>query len=272
MVYGFDDAQYTTLGTAVAETQINAGASLRVPSTAKGIVEIVPYFSSNGASTTDQSYFTAMRISSDDVAVEPKRFVLPIVNGGDASLTSVLSPALKAYPMNINLQGFERINYFGQSQVANTVALGLGATVVYSEAGVGTEQFYQKPDNESVGGTTADTRTGGNTITVTGGGQINSLYAVVAGGAVTASQADIGFMEFQSSDFQTAMPYRVAIQPSSCGLGANANQLTGGTGLAQFNVPSGIPMDDNCTINTFYTNRVVKTGASNFIGCVRYTR
>ena len=72
---------------------------------------------------------------------------------------------------------------------------------------------------------------------------------------------------------QTPLPYRVAIQPTASGLGATASALTGGAGIMEYGVPSGgIPMDINCTINTFYTNNDAKNGASNFISCVRYTR
>jgi hypothetical protein len=227
-----------------------------------------------GAFTVDESLMTAFRVQSDDVSVEPKRFVLYGVGTGDGAFTSVQCPVLKAYPMNVGLAGFERINYYAQSQIANTVACGVGATVVYSDSGVGVEQYYQKPDNESAGGTTIDTRTSGNAITLTGGGTINSLYTLVTGGTATASEHDVGFMEFSSSDFQTSMPYRVAIQPTATGLGATASALTGGNGIMEYNLPAGqgIPLDSNVTINTFYTNRDARTGASNFIGCVRYHR
>ena len=274
MTYGFDDVTFTSIGAAVAETQLNAGASLRVPSSARGIVEIIPYQMELGAFTTLQSLMTAFRVQSDDVAVEPKRFVLPGINGGDGAFTTVSAPALKAYPMNVTLQGFERINYFGQAQVANTVAPGVGATVVYSESTVGTEMFYQKPDNETAGSIAIDIRTAGNTITVTGGGFINALYVLVTDAGRIASEHDVGFMEFQSSDFQTSMPYRVAIQPSATGLGATASSQSGGDGIMEYTLPPGqeIPLNSNVTINTFYTNRDAVAVGSNFIGCVRYHR
>ena len=272
MTYGFDDCTLASIGTGVTETRLNGDAPLRVPSSAKGIVEIIPYQAELGAYTVDQSLMTAFRVQSDDVSVEPKRFVLPGVGTGDASFTSVYSPVLKAYPMNIALDGNERINYRAQAQVANTVAPGVGATIVYTDGGVGTEQYYQKPDNETAGATTINTRTSGNTITITGGGNINALYTLVTGGVATASEHDVGFMEFESNGFETSMPYRVAIQPTSTGLGANANALTGGNGIMQYNLPQGIPLNSNVTINTFYTNKDGRSGGSNFIGCVRYNK
>ena len=79
-------------------------------------------------------------------------------------------------------------------------------------------------------------------------------------------------MEFQSSDFQTSMPYRVAVAPCATALGAAACSLSNPDGLSSYNVPGGIPLDANCTINTFYTNREDQTAGSAFIGSVRYTR
>ncbi len=270
MVTGFDDVTLTSIGTAVAETQLNAGASLRVPANAHSLMEIIPYQMELGAFTTDQSLMTAFRIQSDDVAVEPKRFVLPGINGGDGAFEAVYAPKLRAYPLNVPLRGNERINYFGQAQVANAVAPGVGATVVYNEGGsVGSQQYYQKPDNETAGAATIDTRTTGGTITVTGGGTLNAFYTIVTTGANLASEHVVGFMEFQSSDFQTSMPSRVAVQPSATGLSATASNVTGGDGLMEFNLPEPIPLASNVTINTFYTNRDEVT-ADNFIGVVRY--
>lgn len=274
MTLGFDDATFTSTGTGVVETRLNTDQPLTAPDSARGLVEVIPYQMELGAFTPDESLMTAFRLQSDDVAVEPKRFVLPNINTGDAAFTSVQAPTLKAYSMNVPLNGSERINYYAQSQVANTVAAGAGATVVYTTGNVGAQQYYQKPDNETAGGTTINTRTTGGTITITGGREISGLYTVVSGATATASQHDVGFMEFQSSDFNTALPYRVAVQPTATGLGAAANALTGGDGLMEYNLPEGhgIPMAERVVINTFYTNRDARTGGSNFIGFVRYTK
>ena len=274
MTLGFDDVTFTSMGTAVAETQLNSGASLVSPDSARLLLEVIPYQNELGAFTPDESLMTAFRLGSDDVNLLPKRFVLPNINTGDAAFTSVQIPVLKAYTMNTPLNGNDRVNYFAQPLVASTVAAGCGATVVYSTGAGGTEQFYQRSDNETAGGTTINTRTTGETITITGGSEITSLYTMVSGGTATASQHDSGFMEFESSDFNTPMPYRVAIQPTATGLGAAANALTGGNGIMEYNMPqgAGIPIAERCVINTFYTNRDARTGGSNFIGSVRYIK
>ena len=275
MTYGYDDVTTTSLGTAVAETQLNSGTSLSAPDPAHAFLACIPYQSQSAAFTVDESLLTAFRIQSDDVAIEPKKFVLPNVNTGDAAFTSVAAPALLAYPINTPLAGGEHLNFYGQPLVANTVAPICGATVIYdTDSPNGAEQYYTRPTNETAGATAANTRTEGGSMTIQGGNEITGLYTVVSGATATASQHDVGYSEFISPDFNTSMPYRVAIQPTYTGLGSAANAVTGGGGLMQYNMPrgKGIPLANNVTITNYYTNRDARTGASNFINFVRYSK
>ena len=276
MTYGYDDVTFTSIGTGVAETQLNSGTSLSAPDPAHAFNAVIPYQMELGAFTTNQSLLTAFRIQSDDVAVEPKKFVLPNVNTGDAAFTSVAAPALLAYPINTPLAGGEHLNFYGQPLVANTVQPICGATVIYdTESTNGAEQYYTRPTNETAAATAVDTRTEGGSMTIQGGNEITGLYTVVSGGVATASQHDVGYSEFLSPDFNTSMPYRVAIQPTYTGLGSAANAVTGGGGLMQYNMPrgKGIPLANNVTITNYYTNRDARAGgADNFINFVRYSK
>ena len=168
------------------------------------------------------------------------------------------------------------MNFYGQALVANTVAPGVGATVIYdTESTNGVEQYYTRPTNENASSTTINTRTQGGDMTIQGGKEITGLYTVVSGATATASEHDVGYAEFISPDFETSMPYRIAVQPCATGLGAAANAVTGGGGLMQYNMPrgKGIPLANNVTITNYYTNRDARAGgASNFINFVRYSK
>jgi len=48
MTYGYDDATTTSLGTGVAEVQINGGTSLSAPDPAHAFLAIIPYQSESG--------------------------------------------------------------------------------------------------------------------------------------------------------------------------------------------------------------------------------
>jgi len=275
MTYGYDDATTTSLGTGVAEVQINGGTSLSAPDPAHAFLAIIPYQSESAAFTPDESLLTAFRCQSDDVAIEPKKFCLPNVNTGDAAFASVQAPALLAYPINTPLAGGEHLNLYAQPLVANTVAPICGATIIYdTDTPSGAEQYYTRPTNENAAATAVDTRTQGGDMTIQGGNEITGLYTVVSGATATASQHDVGYSEFLSPDFETSMPYRVAVQPTYTGLGSAAGASTGGGGIMQYNMPrgKGIPLANNVTITNYYTNRDARTGASNFINFVRYSK
>ena len=275
MTYGYDDVTFTSIGTATAETQLNSGTSLSAPDPAHAFNAVIPYQSETGAFTQDESVLTAFRIQSDDVAIEPKKFVLPNINTGDASFTSVGAPALLAYPINTQLAGGEHLNFYGEALVANTVAVGVGATVIYDTSTTnGVEQYYTRPSSKTAGATAVNTRTQGGDMTIQGGQEITGLYTVVSGATATASQHDVGYSEFLSPDFNTSMPYRVAVQPTYTGLGSNANAVTGGGGIMEYKMPrgKGIPLANNVTITNYYTTRDARTGASNFINFVRYSK
>jgi len=275
MTYGYDDVTGTTMSVQT-EVQLNAGTSLTAPDPAHGLLAVIPYAYELGAFTVDQSLFIAFRVQSDDVAIEPKKFVLPNINTGDAAFTSVAAPALLAYPLDVPLNGGEHINYYAQPLTTNSVEPAVAATVIYSTTGTnGAESYYTRPSSATAGGTAINTRTTqGNDMTITGGSEISALYTVVSGAVATASQHDCGFAEFTSPDFNTSMPYRVAVQPTFTGLGAAANAATGGGGIMKYEMPrgQGIPLADKVTITSYYTNRDLRTGASNFINFVRYTK
>jgi len=277
MTYGFDDVTFTsTLAGSTAEVQLNTATSLSAPDPAHAFNAVIPYQMELGAFTTNQSLLTAFRIQSDDVAVEPKKFVLPNINTGDAAFTSVAVPALLAYPINTPLAGGEHLNFYAEPLTSNVVAAGVGATVIYdTDSTNGSEQYYTRPTNETASSATINTRTEGGSMTIQGGNEITGLYCVVSGAVATASEHDVGYSEFLSPDFETSMPYRVAVQPTATGLGAAANAVTGGGGLMQYNMPrgKGIPLANNVTISNYFTNRDARAGgASNFINFVRYSK
>ena len=280
MTLGFDNVTGTTLN-AVTEVQLNAGLPLTTPDKASALLEIVPYFSEVGAFSPDQSLQMFMRIQSDDVAIEPKRFSLPVVSGGTAAaFGTVGAPPLVAMPLNIDLSVSRqaRINYFANDQVVNTVEPSCGATVVYDTDGVSMpEQFYQKPDNEFLSGTTAGSRTTSvSAITITGGREINMLICQVGAGASAASEQLFGFMEFSSSDFLTSLPYRVAFQPTNVGIGESGSiaSTQAGTGIQIYNMPigKGIPIAGRTVIDEAITILDSWATAANVVGGVGYIK
>ncbi len=277
MTIGFDDVVPTALSSTDEQT-LNNGNPLTTPNDAQQIVEVIPYTCIQGAFDSDEALAPVFRIQSDDVAVEPKIFSLPVIQGGDALGSWIASPIMPSYPMNIRLAEQSRINYFGNNQNNAAVEPLLGATVVYSDQGASQpEQFWQKPLNESATGTAINTRSAGNDITITGGAEINWLTSVVGlMSAVVASEHINGAAEFVSSDFQTSFPYRVQVTGVNFGIGETGNLPDGnaGAGIKRFNMPigQGIPIAGRTVINTFFTNRDANNAAGFFVLGVGYVK
>jgi len=271
---GSDTVVPTTLGTSTDEKRLNSDSPIQVPDGINNISAAVPYFVPTGVFTPDESYLVRVRMQSNDIAIEPCRFMMPGVNTGDAAFTSVQAPMLKSYEMNIPNASAANINIYGQAMVGNTAAPFLGCELMYSTGSTGQEQYWDTPDSISTGGTTIDTRTTLNTITITNGIEITSLGMVVTPTTAAASTHDVGEAEFNSSDFQTPFPQKFPIAPAFTGLGAAANNLTNPAGLSQQRFPAGegIPIAARCLVNSFYTNRDAKGAGSKVMPFLSFTR
>ncbi len=280
MTLGFDDATPVTLN-GVTEVQLNGALPLTAPDKASQILEIVPYYGARGAHTIDQSMMPFMRIQSDDVAVEPKNFSLPVqALGSTGTPATVNNPPLKTMPLNIDISQARsaRINYFANDQIDATNEPAVGATIVYDTDPVSMpEQFYQKPANEFVGSGTDGTRvTSIAAMTITGGREINQLILQVALQAAALSEQVFGFMEFFSSDFLTSMPYRLAYQGTTQGVGVAGGEATtnAGDGIKIYNLPigKGIPIAGRTVIDLAITTFDGNATGPSAVGGVGYIK
>jgi hypothetical protein len=275
MTYGSDTVTPTSLGAAsTAEVRLNGDSPIQVPEGVNNIVAAVPYYCPTAALSPDESYITRVRMQSNDISVEPCRFMMSGVNTGDAAFASVQAPVLQKYDMNIPNASAANMNIYGQSMVNNTNAVLLGCELIYSTGSTGQQQFWNTPDAISTGGTVIDTRTTLNTVTITEGREITSLGVVVTPTTAAASTHDVGEVEFASSDFQVPFPYKFPIAPSFAGLGAAAAQQTNPNGLSRQNYPAGegIPIAPRCLVNSFYTNRDAKGVGSSVMPFLSFTR
>lgn len=273
MTQGGVEVVATTIGTGVTETLLNTATANIMPDPAKEIAEIVPWQVPNAAFTAAQGLLTQIRIQSNDVNVEPCRFITEVTQGGLGATFTAFVPPLNARPLNIKIKGGERINTYGTSQVANTVAPLVGATYIVTERQSGRPEFYyEKPNNETLTGTTVNTRTTGDAITVSGVSAITKWYFALTNLVNTVSESVCGTVEFQSSDFNTSMPQSYSIQPYGTFLGATGALLTAQNTEYGLLEPIQPKTRGTLTINNFYTNRVVFTAAGNFITGLQFVK
>ena len=274
MVYSSDIVVPTTLGTSTDEKRLNTDSPIQIPDGVNNIVSLIPYYCPTGVFSPDESYLTRVRLDSNDINVNPCRFMMSGVNTGDTAFASVQAPILQEYPVNIPNASAANVSVYGTSMVANTAAVLLGCELVYSTSLSGTQQRWDTPDAISTGGTTVNTRTTLNTLTLTDAREITSLNIVVTPTAAAASTHDCGEAEFTSPDFQVPFPYKFPIAPSFSGLGAAAAQLTNPNGLSRQKFPAGqgIPVASRCLITPYYVNRDAKGTGSKVMPFVSFVR
>jgi len=273
MTFANDTITPTVLAT-TSEKRLNSDTALQTPDGINTIVEVIPYWVLTGAGSPDESYIGRFRLQSNDVSIEPCRFMMSGLNTGDAAFTTISSPILRAYSTNIANAAGVNVNYYAAAMVTNTVEPKVGAGVTYSTTNTGPQTYWQTPESISTGGTTIDTRTTGGQITLTDAQEISSLNCVVTPTTAAASTHDVGEFEMQSSDFSVPYPYKFPIAPSYSGLSAAASQNTNPNGQSFVKYPSGqgIPTAQRCLINTFYTNRDAKGVGSKFMGFVSFVK
>ena len=93
----WDLATATSLGTGVANTQINGGNNLTKPTQAVNLVETVPYTVSSGAYTAGESIALTAYLDSFSVDLLPKRIIVPPVQAGLGAFINIVVPILEAY-------------------------------------------------------------------------------------------------------------------------------------------------------------------------------
>ena len=274
MTYASDTVTPTTIGTGTTEARLNSDSPIQVPEAINTIVSAIPYYCPTGVFTPDESYIVRMRLQSNDIQVEPCRFMMPVVSTGDASFTSVAAPILHETPLNISNAGSANINVYAQALAGNTAAPFIGCELIYATSSTGQQQYHNTPDAVSTSGTTINTRTSLNSITVTEGREVTSLGIVIAPTTALASTHTVGEAEFTSSDFQVPFPYKFPVAPSFSGLGAAANNLSNPNGLSIQKYPAGhgIPLAPRALINSFYTNRDAVPAGANVMPFLSFTR
>jgi len=269
-----NDCVIPTVLSGTTEVRLNSDAALQTPDGINTLVEVAPYWVLIGAGTPDESYLGRFRLQSNDASVEPARFMMSGLNTGDAGFTTIASPALRAYSLNVPNAAGINVNAYAAAMTTNTVEPKVGAMFTYSTTNTGPQTYWQTPESISTGGTTIDTRTTGGQITLTDAVEITSLNCVVTPTTAAASTHDVGEFEMQSSDFSVPFPYKFPIAPSYSGLSAAASQNTNPNGGSWVKYPSGqgIPTAQRCLINTFYTNRDAKGVGSKFMGYVSFLK
>ena len=181
----------TSIGTGVASTSLG---NITKPEETRSLIEIVPYYCPSGAVTAGESYMTTTKLESNSVNLLPKKVINPIIAAGLGATFATCIPILEAWSCNTPLTegATPTIQAFGESQIANTVAMSMGCAFHWSNAPPSQqEMFYTTPNNETNTGTTSTT-IAGNSISINDGKTLQSIFGAISPGVVTASESYLG--------------------------------------------------------------------------------
>ena len=258
----------TSIGTGVAKTSLG---NIVKPEQSQALLEIVPYYCPSGAVTAGESYMTTTALESNSVNLLPKKVINPIIAAGLGATFATCVPILEAWSCNTPLTdgATPNIQGFGQSQIANTVAMSMGCAFHWSNSKpTQQEMFYTAPANETATGTTATT-IAGQSMSINDGKTLQSIFGAISPGVVTASESYLGSLQFNSNDFDNSQELEVPVQPMSVGLGA-LNSALNLKGSHYKNVSMG--MKKTVTINTVLRLSEALTATGNFLAGVGYTK
>ncbi len=264
----YDVIPPVSIGTGVAETKLGA---INKPEEVQCLIEFIPYYAPSGAVTAGQSLLLETALKSQSVNLLPKRIINPVIQAGLGATYATLTPILEAWQCNTPLKdgATPEIQAYGQAQIANTVAPKMGVAFHWSNSKPGKEEmFWTKPDNETQTGNNATT-VAGESFTINDGKTLQVLVAALAAGTITASEAYLASMQFNSNDFDNSQALEVPIQPNSVGLGS-LNSALNVKGTMYKNVNMG--MKPTCKISTTLRLSNALTADGNFIGGVGYTK
>lgn len=223
-----------SIGTGTAQTQLSGDRSGNatnyvVPAWVRAILsvrsdvaELTP--------TAAQSVMATLKVQSNDVNLGNFEVLAPPLGsalGATAFQAAFSGMNVGVYPLNLPLNGGESIQFFGQAQVANTVAPTMGATIWISNTPASESQVFSLMSSKNQGsgptstGTTAVTvpiGTPNPTISGSGGATLVAGFGAIGLTTIVASDKTQGWFLVQAPELP--VPIRWNIEPINGFLGA----------------------------------------------------
>lgn len=215
-----------SLGTSTAQTELSGDRSGNstdyvVPSWCREIEKVRGQLAVV-TPTAGQTAFATLKLQSNDVNFGNYEVFLEPV-GGVLSTTSTsitIGQNVATYPLGMDTpRGGERIQFYGQAQIANTAAP-YGSACVWLSDIPAIQQYYSiamsKNNNSSnpVSAGTSAATVAGSQFTVSGvGSRIRALYGVFTSGTIAAAESENGYFTVQAPEIQRANTLRWNNEP-----------------------------------------------------------
>lgn len=242
--------------TALAETPI--GTLWTVPAGTKSILGVIVHYNTGGVNDAVLPKVAKCRMYSEDVKLAPCDL---LAEGIASMLTSGngFQSDPPYYPLNIPVNGGEKIYFYGTQYVTTTTACQMAITVLYSDEGPVGEQYFYKACAAAyaISAVTAAVKYTDPTVyTVSGARKITGVYGLAWHTVGAAATGCIGKFQLESNDFQ--VPFSISWSTKK----GNSILSVGGTEIALaridgytiYPIPElNIPVAAICNITQTYT-------------------
>ena len=263
MIFG-DILTSSSLGTGTTKTQINGAAALVLPADCKSILAVIPEIS---VTTPTAAEFVAakLELESDDFQIIPYAILFPTAASqlGKGGLTIVTNA--HKWPVNVRVNGGDRIKGYGTALVANTSAPLGSASLILSDMPVAETKIHGSVGTLTATGTGTG-ETAGTAYTFTGGTKLIEVYGVIHSTTVAAAKPMIGYVRFSSSEFAKSVPMRFMVRTAQAAISTDAttaSQIHAVTQILRYNVDVGLKSPT--TIQDYYNLEQAVTTAGKFV-------
>lgn len=259
-------ATMTSIGsTAAAKTQLNGGSNLVMPSWARSIVAVSPYF---GCSVYEQDKGTWAKIQfeSDDCNIIPYEILTNPINPYEATSGVPHYGKTEKYEMNCPLTGGEEIAIYGTLGTTATGPYYAGVNLIISDQSHGRQRFGKVGTLTSSGTSAAEVA--GTAYSIHGAERLVEVTGIVTSLAIAQDDAMMGNFRITSGDFKTAVPCSYGYQPFSA-----VEADTDGAwidGLKRYQVD--IPTNKTCVLQDYCTFTIGPSTAGQFISAVMFEK
>ena len=254
----------TSLGVAGTTKTLLSGGNLVLPGWARSIVAVIPQATID-VPTVQESVHSKLILESDDFRVGP--FEVPCAPLS-ACLGATVGPSVskpERYLVNCPVNGGDQLKVYGQSLIANTAAAYMACSVVVSDQPPLGPQRFAKMGTLTSTGTTASTDVSGTQYSFSNCARIVELLGVVAPQALAAADAMIGYIRFNSSEFQFPTPLKLPFNPVPGGLSTIFSTKIDGVSRAPVSVPTN---PGQVNIQDYLNMGLAPAGAGYFVSGV----
>lgn len=259
-------AKGTSIGSGTTKTQINTAKNVVMPSWARNLESIEPYFALD-VLDADLTHFAKVTLESQDVALDPCIVLTNPIAGYDATSGQPYQPENPMYKVNCPLNGGEEITVYGENLQAVTGPNYVGLTMtITDQPPTERQRFYEVGTVTETGTAAAEVK--GTAYPIHGSDRIVEVFGIAVSEIHDAENAIFGSFRITSDDFVHSVPLEYGFQPLSGCIGT----VDGTRLIGPIRFIVDVPTYTGCTLQDYCTFDLAPTVHGFFVSGVAFNK